>query len=264
MLQTLIESLTDNEAPLEEGLRKLLVIAYRTDSEPLREWVERELEGYASSKEVPHYRKDLPVQLRLQFTGYFGSSATTHFSHLDIPEDLRWWGENGQSIRQSVTELTALAHGKDDPGTPLPKLWVRRYQDRADAGKAAHYTSMLLDNAHIIIPRTMILGVLGNVRNSSLKMALELESISPTLGSPTGTTPEQFDAAQRVINVNIEQMNGDMHAGHEALAFGPDSTAAIDLGTSHQHNENAGDALNLQGNDGAATQTQTSGEPSGN
>lgn len=262
MLQKLIESLADNGNPLEDGLRQLLVIAYRTESELLREWVEGELEGYADNDGLPNYRRNLPAHLKLQFTGYGGSSVTAHFIDLDIPEELRWWGDGGQSMRQSVTELTALAQGEGDPGTQLPNYWVKRYQDFADKGQAAHYTMMFLNNAHIMMPRTMILGVLGNVRNRSLKMALELESVSPKVGSAAGANSEHSDAVQRVINVFIERMTGDMHAGNEALVVGKNSTANIDLDKSSQYNENAGDSLNFHGDRGIATQTNTSGDAS--
>lgn len=260
MLQKLIESLADSETPLEAGLRHLLVIAYRANSKPLKEWVERELNGYDNNNDLPNYRRNLPVSLRLQFTGYGGSSVTTRFIGLDIPEELRWWSDDGQMLRQSVTELTALAEGDQDPGTQLPTHWVGRYQAFVEEGRATGYELMFLNNAHIMIPRTMVISVLGNIRNSSLKMALELESVSPDLGRAGGAPSEQVDAAQPVINLFIGQMTGDLHAGNESLVVGDNPNINIDSETSYQHNENAGESLNYQGSYGVVTQRRASSE----
>src|SRR5690348_8010178 len=62
----------DTSVSVSVLLRKCLLLAARLDHAPLREWVENELNGYASSDLVPPYRAKREVRVRGDFSGPMG------------------------------------------------------------------------------------------------------------------------------------------------------------------------------------------------
>lgn len=249
MLQKVIESLADNKTSLEDGLRQLLVVAYRTRSTPLKEWLQGELNGYDPEDSMPHYRRDFRCQIQLTFVGWGPSHKTVYFRSSDIPNELRWWEEEGLMLPQSVTELEALMNSPGDPGIKLSNSWVARYQALVEERKATSYTSMTLDAAQIIFPRTVVLALLGNIRNQSLQMALELEAVSPDVGNLSEMTEEQTEAAKQVINVFISTMTGDVNTTRDGIIT--KSSTGGTVNTSLQYNENAAESSNIQGDHSA-------------
>ncbi|WP_143758375.1 hypothetical protein [Corynebacterium efficiens] len=245
MLQKVIESLADSETSLEEGLRQLLVVAYRTQSDPLKEWLQGELNGYDREDSLPHYRQNFRGRIQLTFVGWGPTYKTVYFISSDIPEELRWWEEKGLAFPQSVTELEALSSGPEDPGIKMPNSWVARYQVLEEEGKATSYTGMTLEEAQIIFPRTIVLALLGNIRNQSLQMALELEAVSPDVGNLSEMTEEQTEAAKQVINVFISTMTGDMNTTQDGIIS--QSSAGGTVNNSLQYNDNAAESSNIQG-----------------
>src|SRR5947209_342002 len=58
-MKNLLEEIRDDildDVPLSAILRKTLYLAYELDNAELREWVERELNGYRERDSVPEYR----------------------------------------------------------------------------------------------------------------------------------------------------------------------------------------------------------------
>src|SRR5699024_7710894 len=122
----------------------------------------------------PNYRRGFTTHIKLKLVGFGPSYKNEYLINLDVPEELRWWDEEGHVICQSVTELEALIADEKDPVSQLPHSWAARYQMLSEQGKATYYQGMVVNGAYIVFPRTSILRMLGNIRNHSLKMALEL------------------------------------------------------------------------------------------
>lgn len=250
MLQNLIESLTKGENNLEISFRQLRVVAHRTNSDQLKQWVESEVGGYREKDEVPDYRRNVPGYLKLNFTGYGGYSRSEQFTEYDIPHELWWWDEHGHVVRQSVVELAALCEAANDPVVKLPNKWVARYQALFDEGRASGYAMMMLDSAYIVLPRTALKTILGKIHDNLLKLALELESISPELGRAEGVPQETATAANAVINLYIDKFTGDLNTGNMPVSSKHNAGGEMDFKLSNQFNMNAGNSTNYQGNEG--------------
>lgn len=57
LLQQLISDLVEENTALESILLKAKVIAHKIDNNSFKEWIDKELNGYSSSKDLPEYRK---------------------------------------------------------------------------------------------------------------------------------------------------------------------------------------------------------------
>lgn len=249
MLTRLIDTLSDSSGSIDDALRQMLVVAYRMKSETLKKWTQSELEGYRADDVLPDYRTGIATYYSFHFTGYYGSSARRTASLFDIPEELHWGEDGGRGLRQPVSELVELAMADEDPGVQLPNRWIARYQQLADEGRAATYSGMILDNARILLPRSAIVSLLSNIRTSSLKMALELESITEEMPGPEAGGDEYLRRANRVINVFIENMSGDLNAGDTSTAGSVNISGSDGVANSIQFNNNESSATNVQGDD---------------
>jgi len=61
-LEQIKEGAVGNEMPLDEVLRRCLILASTLRHEPLKEWARSELNGYLSVDNIPSYRS-LNVQI---------------------------------------------------------------------------------------------------------------------------------------------------------------------------------------------------------
>jgi hypothetical protein len=53
LVDEIIEMAADGKKPLADALRKCLVLAFELKNERLKEWIEKELNGYTNKDEVP-------------------------------------------------------------------------------------------------------------------------------------------------------------------------------------------------------------------
>lgn len=61
LLREIQAAATEADVPLPTVLRKCKVLASRLRHEPLKEWTDRELNGYPSLNALPDYRQSIPV-----------------------------------------------------------------------------------------------------------------------------------------------------------------------------------------------------------
>ncbi len=56
LLDEIVDYAVDNKQPVSVLLRKCLVLAYQLKNDKLKNWVEKELDGYGLDDEIPEYR----------------------------------------------------------------------------------------------------------------------------------------------------------------------------------------------------------------
>ncbi|HYG89938.1 MAG TPA: hypothetical protein VD978_27210 [Azospirillum sp.] len=61
LIDDIIASVTETKEPISDTLRRCLVLADKLKNNTLKTWVERELNGYAFSDDVPSYRLRIPI-----------------------------------------------------------------------------------------------------------------------------------------------------------------------------------------------------------
>ncbi|MDO5896545.1 AbiTii domain-containing protein [Agrobacterium sp. Azo12] len=170
MIQDIIRSLSETKDPVSDILRKTLVLTYRMKNEQLRTWVEKELNGYSTTDELPSYRQAVGTAKGV-FLGGFGQQINNQplASGVLKPEHRHWAREI--RLRQPI-----IAYEGKDPSMSAALEWpadlVVLYQEK-------FYDDFALNRAWLEIPGTIIQGAVDTVRTRLLMFMLEIESESP-------------------------------------------------------------------------------------
>jgi len=193
LLEEIIELLTDGKTPLADVLRKCFILAYTLKNEPLKKWIECELQGYESDGDLPPYRNAKGAS-RGHFFGPFGSSlsnqplppALLNPEHRYLATDIR--------LRQPIA-----AYDRGDEITDAAINWP---QDMVVMYQEKFYDHMALSRAWIYVPASVIRGLVDNVRTRLLKFLLEIKAELPenSLEGAESIPPSTVD---RLVNVTI-------------------------------------------------------------
>jgi AbiTii len=190
------------DKPVASLLRQLKVIASRTGSGKLAEWVDRELEGYASAEALPRYRGPFVVAALGHFIGPFRELQNFAIPVTTFPEDMR----NGPLFNYYATDSIAEVERRAaDGGAKL--VWsadaVRYYNWAVARGKGSRIVTddLVLAGVSQPIPAPTLVGIVDAVRTRVLDLALELERSAPDVGQPDAA-PETNAQASQVINTS--------------------------------------------------------------
>lgn len=204
LIQELVDGAAGDTVPVATLLRQLMVVAARTDTAPLADWVRHELEGYPMSEVVPAYRGPFPVHVVGDFTGMMGSGVTNlPIAPMTVPEEIRPDHLFNVSFADPVAELGQLAlHPKLEMAWPADV--VRAYNGLVAQGKIRRIVrgDMVLVTAKYGIPTSTVVGVLDAVRTRILELVLELEKVAPTAGQPDAPPATKAETA-RVVNYHL-------------------------------------------------------------
>jgi hypothetical protein len=222
LLQDIIEQATSSETPLADVLRRCKTLAFRLDYEPLADWVDKELDGYANEDEVPDYRT-IPVSVTGRFSGFaVGHWMTTEaeIGRTRLPEEMTEAEDHlfTHSFTQGVAGLEDLLSSPDGsfkaPWTPEA---------------AGMMTNKVLQNfqceaAWRVIPRGAIAGLLDTIRNRILSFALAIERASPEAGDVPADGPPALarDEVSRIADITI-------YGGHNVFAVGGQKATVRDV-----------------------------------
>ncbi len=199
LLDDIIRLAQDDQAPLATILRKCLVLASELKDEQLKNWANQELDGYKGATEVPAYRRH-----GANAYGHFiGLGWSQHPHHLIpsgvLPKELRHWAES-VDVQQSVGSLDDLR--KSAKGAvitfPWPPNMVALYQDKL-------VVDMMCHNAWQELPMPALVEILETVRNTTLRMALDIRDKLPATQSDNLSKLEP-EVKQRIHQVIIEKL----------------------------------------------------------
>lgn len=198
----------DSKIDIVQVLRKCRVLASRLNHDELKNWVQKELDGYPPGDIVPDYRVK-QCQSKGQFVGLAGAQLkNAPIPTQNLPQELQKEITKVR-FRESVSALQNLAEtgDKDSFGSPWPNELIQAY-----AGE--FYDDMVLIEAHQVIPRNAIVWVIETVRNRVLNFALEIEAADPTAGEPTpGSKPLPERTVNQIFNNYISGNVGNIASG---------------------------------------------------
>lgn len=244
MLTQLIDLLSDDSSGLENALRKMMILAYRSKSAELKKWIHCELDGYGADDDLPAYRKEVPFDIELTFQGGFGVSKTVVVQSMDIPKELRVWDEGGMSVKDPVASMEVFAR-ETRVGMSLPKYWVARYAELAEEGRANGYSLMVIDDARIWIQPVRFQRILSTIRTRALSLALELEGIGvdfeENLKAADETSARTIENGERAINIFIETLYGKV-----GLSEVENIKQGFQVADHEQNNFNLSESFNVQ------------------
>jgi len=174
----------DRCSPVEDLLRKALVVARKLGVTDLQTWIEHELGGYPEGAEIPDYRT-VHGQVKC-FNPYRGWIPMIFEDPRQAELCLK------RQCNQAVPELESLVGGDGMLQMPFSPEVERQLM----RGMPVPMQPTL------VVPQTSLAGILNKVRNGILNWALALEQ-QGILGSGLSFTPrEQEVAASSSYNVN--------------------------------------------------------------
>ncbi len=184
-------------------LRRLKVLAFRTGIPELETWVDLELAGYDTSKNLPPYRGPFTAVVLAHLSGPFGSG----FRNAQLPA--RAFGDGAEDgalfnlvFLQSLAELESM-------NSSTQKGWEERWSadtvqlanQLIQAGRIALDRNYVILQAHKVIPPQSVVGVLDAVRSRVLNLALEFEKLVPQ--DPTSLRPADRTTASQIVQMQI-------------------------------------------------------------
>lgn len=224
---------SDEEANIEDILRKALLVASKLDLDDFEKWCKNELEGYKSIDELPDYRI-ITGEIRfhnpsvgmIPLTG--GSSDFINNlckEHLEQP--LSYFKNllntnNGSTLTKRLSNEAQKFFNN-----------IQYQQHRKILGNDLYISSM--DDfftpflGYIVFGRSLFLNIFSEVRNKILIWSLELEK-EGILGEGLKFSVKEKVAAMSVNNFNIQNMQG--------------VAGSVSGGTINQNNQ-----MNVQQND---------------
>lgn len=197
LLREIQNAATDTNSNLATVLRKCRILAARLHHEPFKEWLDKELNGYAYETEadrqmIPSYRVLHGVQSRGHFSGYFGSGLKNGVIPPScIPEE---WRDNltTQYLAQGVSAYEELVKNSTSDTFTIP--WPADLM--GVVGNHVYEDMGCLAAWKVIAPGSLI-QLLDTVRNKVLDFALEIEAKAPEAGE---ASPQQTPVPQEVVN----------------------------------------------------------------
>jgi hypothetical protein len=190
LVDEIIADATGSDNSVSDVLRKCLVLAFELKNSKLKDWVERELNGYdgVEPEDVPEYRK---AQLfsKGNFHGPFGAwipnrplpMGTLEKDHRELLVPT--------IFREPIAAYQKDSRGKGKPVINWPPDLILRYQGRYMQGYA-------LAQAWQEVSPGLMPAIVDTVKNRVLRFALEIrEELGQVADKPAKVPSEKVEAA---------------------------------------------------------------------
>lgn len=208
LLRDIQDAAVGGTDPITTLLRRCKILAARLRSAEFGQWVERELNGYATVGELPKYRI-LTVRSLGHFAGPFGSGLqNAPIPRFTIPKEYRDWVDVS-NLMEPIGAYEDLL--RSDKSASFQRPWLADLV--ALVGQQIH-EGMNCVGAWQELPRGAIVALLDTVRNKVLSFALDIERLSPDAGEAMPGSPALApDRVQQVFQTNIYGNVGNVATG---------------------------------------------------
>lgn len=214
LLEEIITGATDDNVSTSNLLRKVKVVAHYLEAAEVADWVNGELNGYKTVESLPKYRLNSITPVLGTWTGWGGSSTSQMLGSTGLPDDAAEVLFH-VSFFQPISELEDLTKLPEDPSQPWEPWQVVQYNKWNDEGKGTWMQGMRLLNAHRVVTRASIRGVIDTIRNTALELALNLHTTDEKAGTLNGPT-----VADAPIATTINNFTTHVYGHGTNLAFG--------------------------------------------
>jgi hypothetical protein len=206
-LSQIIDAATGESVSIASLLRHVKVLAARTDTQALSEWVDSELSGYFGDAPVPSYRGPFQTKVLSDWSGPWNARLNNvPLPSSAFPKGLRDAGAFEVEFRESVSELERLA---ESDGL-LSYFWdtnvIGVINSEMVEGKLPELSQMAplhgIVSAKRIVSPALLTSVLDQVRTRVLGLALDVERIAPNAGE-LGVELANPQAVTTIVNTYI-------------------------------------------------------------
>jgi AbiTii len=194
LLDDIIELAVDGQGNTPTLLRKCLLLARQIKNDRLKQWAEKELDGYGADDELPEYRRAVGVAKGL-FLGPFNSSISDQPLPAGVlkPQHRHW--ATDIRLRQPIV---AYERDDGDKQTQAVFMWPA---DIVVAYQAKFIEGYTLNRAWLEVPQSTFPALLDTVRNRVLKFALDLKDDLGDAGDDIDAVPRETIDRQVVFNI---------------------------------------------------------------
>ena len=214
LLDEIIHSATGTKQDVSVLLRQCLVLSYLLKTERLKDWIDKELNGYSSDDELPEYRKVGSVAL-VFFVGPFGSSISDQpLNPLVLDEEHRHFATTA-TLTQPIAAydiFRSRSQKKREFMIPWPPQLTTRYQTK-------FMKDYVLNRAHLKISEAVFVALIDTIRNRVLRFAVDLrEELGLVSDDPAALPEGKVD--QYVTNYIFGGTNVFAGAAHDFAQVG--------------------------------------------
>lgn len=207
LLKELISDLVDDSKQLSNILRKAKIFASIYKIPEMQQWIKAELEGYSEKVKLPSYRL-LYVGNIGYFQGPFGSAMkNVTLPTYNLPEPLKDYADHCY-IYQSVSEVESMV---ETTNTNMERKWPAEYIALAQEYIQASGGMVLVD-AKQPISRSLLVGIIDNVKNKLLDYLLDLDQNNIILEG-IEMNEENRKKARQKFEVNVYGNNNNIASG---------------------------------------------------
>lgn len=204
-------------------LRMCKLLAARISHQELAEWVDRELNGYPSIKDLPDYRV-VRVDSYGSFIGSFSRAGKLQIPVSVLPDEIQEQYRNAY-MGSSISAYTALLSGEKSGSVQEP--WP--------VALAVHHASKLTPDMQCVsawkeIPIGAIVRLMDSVKTRVLGFAIDLEREAPDAGElPIGSQPPlSAEKMTQIFNTNISGNVGNV--ANASSTFSQSATITVEPG----------------------------------
>jgi hypothetical protein len=197
LVDEIIEMASDGKQSLADALWKCLILAFDLKNEKLKEWVEKELNGFNKDDDVPEYRKVM-LHSKGNFTGPMGAWLPQRPLPIGIIDK-----RHRDMLTSKLVQPIAAYEGAAAKEVAAVFNW--------SPDLIAHYQAKFIDGFALSqawqeVPSSLMVSLCEEVRNRVLRFALEIrEELGHVADKAADVPSDKIDAA--VINYIYGGMN---------------------------------------------------------
>jgi hypothetical protein len=253
LLHQIRDLATDSSAKLSDVLRKAKVLAVRLGNQAFKQWVDRELNGYQSSDELPAYRT-IRVASYGNFSGPFDSGLSgAPIPTGCLPEKFREFSTTMQLVDAVSYYEDLVSTSVADAKNEIRASWPA---DLVALVGGQIYVDMNCISAWRSVPRGAIVALVDTVRNRILDFVLEMEAAAPDAGeAKPGTKPVADEKVGEIFNTYV--VSGNTVVGGTVAHVQQTQVAKGDLSSLKTHLL----SLGVERNDLRALEKAIKGDP---
>lgn len=198
LLREIQNAASDSSFPIQDLLKKCLILGARLGHDPLREWATLELNGYPPGAELPRYRRvhvaDVRAHVVLGLTHASNVSIARGAVPVDMQEDFY-----SADVRDPIAAVHDLVASDNELGIMVDAGLANHIVQRMYGDDMAGSISM-----RRVVGRSQFVALIDTVRTRILEFALEIEKLNEDAGdAPSGSAPLPLDKVQYVYNTTI-------------------------------------------------------------
>lgn len=199
----LADDAAGESVPTSVLLRRLNVLGSRARIPELETWVDQELTGYETARNLPPYRGPFSAVVLAQLSGPVGSG----FQNAPLPA--RAFGEKAEDgalfnlvFLQALAELESMVRSTEKGWEEWWSADTVQLANRLiQAGEIRLDPKWVILQVHKVIPPQAVVGVLDAVRTRVLNLALDLEKFVPQ-GRASLESSDRAEAA-KIVHMQI-------------------------------------------------------------